>query len=175
MSRITRKVQFVSQKHTRYSEIGCGVAAILMLLKASGHPIPKTFIEMGRLLKVDVEPKEKWNDKYCDFGLGAYARDVSDYLNDELINHISINDSGKTELSWNILIDIATKYPVMIGMYNINETTEWGEGGHWIVITKTGGGFQYYDPYCKMNEKHMFNIEKSKLKNDWDGYAVAIT
>jgi len=168
-------IPFVSQRYTQYSTIGCGVAATLMLLKANNLPVPKTFKEMTVRLKADIEPKKKWGKKYWDFGLGAYARDITDYLNDERINHVSINDDKKTESSWSVLKSLVQRGPVMVGMYDGNNAEKWGEGGHWIVIERIGNNFRYYDPYCKSNEKHVFTLKESKLQSDWDGYAIAIT
>ncbi|MBU4286566.1 MAG: hypothetical protein KKI12_00145 [Proteobacteria bacterium] len=169
-------VEFVSQRSTVHWDTGCGVAALLMLLKTASIPTPKTFKEMGRLLQVNIVPKIKWGHKFSDYGLGAYTRDVVKYLEDNRINYIAIADTGKSSISWSVLVGIIGEVPTMVGMRDENNPEEWGEGGHWVVLEKTSDEFfKCYDPYRKKSEKYVYKIGVNKLKTDWDGYAIAIT
>lgn len=170
-------VEFVSQRSTKYSEFGCGIAAILMLLKTANISTPQTFIEMGNLLNVDIEPKDKWGEKFSEYGKGAYARDIAKYLDNNCINYICIADNKKSKISWTVLLNIIDNVPTMVGMINKNNPNEWGEGGHWVVLEKKSvNSFECYDPYKNKSDKERsYELNINQLKSDWDGFAIAIT
>ena len=147
-----------------------------MLMKTADHPTPWTFVEMGDLLNVDVEPREKWGEEFTEYGKGAYARDVTKYLDDNCISYTCIADKDKSIISWVKLLGIIKKAPTMVGMINPKNPAEWGEGGHWVVLKKKSKNlFECYDQYRKKYEPHSYEMEIDKLKSDWDGFAIAIT
>ena len=173
---MNNKFVFVSQRDTEYSENGCGVAAILMQLKSASINTPNSFKEMAELLNIDSSASQKWGSKFkdSDYCFGIYPRDVTKYLDDYNISYISISDAQK-KASWECLKILAKQVPVMVGMKNEEDPKKWGEWGHWIVITNIDEEtVTYCDPYSKKNEKHTFEISIANMKNEWDGYAIAI-
>ena len=65
----------------------------------------------------------------------------------------------------------------MVGVDNENPD-KWGEGGHWIVLSeynKDSDQFTFYDSARWESDEYQRNISGNELKEDWDGYAIAIT
>ncbi len=169
-----QKIEFTTQRGTIYSEIGCGVASALMLLKAANLPTPSSFKKMGELLAVNVPAIKKWGKDPKDCDLGAYTRDITRYLSDEQIGHVAISDENKTDLSMVLLASLLQNPPIMVGMAYNEE--DWGDGGHWIVIVSTGlKSVRYYDPYKTSREQFEFTMKRDKFYSEWDGQAIAIT
>jgi|GEM_PF-3239789 hypothetical protein len=172
-------VEFVSQRNTCYSEIGCGVAACMMLLKTAGYNTPNTFKEMGDLLCVDVPPGKKWGKKFTNYGHGAYARDITKYLENNKIPYINIADERKHKISWASLNKLISLAPVMVGVIDKEDADKWTDGGHWVVLVEkvAGGKFAYYDPdYTKYKFANTVapTMTTNELKNWWDGCAIVV-
>lgn len=169
------KVEFVSQRGTKYSEYGCGLACLEMLLRFNGHS-SNSLAKLGKELRIDKAPEKRLGKLFKGLGKGAYNRDVVHYLEEKDISYIHIESNSDSPSAVATLLTLIECSPTMVGMNDVSCPETWGDGGHWIVVEFRGGGrVRCVDPYSTLKQNPRYYLTEKEFLKDWDGTAISIT
>ena len=168
------RLEFVSQRHTKYADYGCGVACLAMLLRYRECRTPSV-AELGAKIKIDTDPGERLGPAFSGYGYGAFNRDIVRYLECEDHSYVHIEADPSSKAAKDTLIGLIAASPTMVGVGNESNPQKWGAGGHWIVVEHLGAErVRYLDPNEKANGKPRKSLKIEELLDDWDGVAVSI-
>lgn len=175
-----RDIEFVSQLDKgKLSEIGCGVACLMMLLKCHCQPerVP-SYEALGKDLRAAKPPKRKGYSWYpAESGKAAWVDDVMRWLTRKKISYVCCYSNYWLDEARNkplrktgrVVFELVRNGPVMAGV--VGKTG--GKDGHWIVLTDIDSRTLHYtDPYKKRANRKP--LSRSQFLKDWDGTAIAI-
>ena len=167
-------VRFFSQRAPNHLHrgFGCGVAALMMLLRHHQVPVPvPSYRQLCVCLWLTVPPSIKgWPQGS---GMAAYSTDVERALyglqspTGKKIKFAAITDE-EPEVALQSIRKALKVGPVMTGM--------WGRGfggdfGHWIVVIGyQNGELLYLDPWCL--RKQVRHLPAQDFPQHWASYAL---
>jgi uncharacterized protein YvpB len=164
-----KKDIFVSQKDQNYHpECSCGVASMMMLLKAANYkPLP-SFKELADQLNLTLLPIYKGYDEN-DQSFGVYPEDIYKFCfkNDLKFRMYFYEDEWKESLN---------KSPIMVLMTGNKE--KFGlRNSHWVVlIERDKNFFTYLDPWYKEeNNEYIQYMSASDFRRYYTGISCQIT
>ena len=165
-------VPFVSQHDFRISgmsDLGCGVAALMMLLRY--ERAPRRLLSVRRLcreLKLHIRGSDKGIPDSP--GCGVYLEDVIRFFD----THRIAGEARrlKPRRGFVRLKNILRASPVMVEMGG--DARRWGSYGHWIVLRGASNGeFHYLDPaYKKRSGRFAKSITENQFLREWTGDLV---
>lgn len=157
---------FVSQQDQElHSDAGCGVACLMMLLKARNFvPLPSWGL-LCHELALMKPPLEKGYSEH-DPEIGLYPEDLMRYV----VRH---NVKFRIHFYKNEWHGALKEAPIMVLMDGILE--EYPEDAHWVVLVdKDETGFTYLDPWRREDESYICSISSSDFKIAYTGIALQI-
>ena len=160
-----KEVPFVSQGRGRFSEVGCGVAGLMMLLKYHDEwGRPPRYEDLAKKLGADKLPSQKRLRDSDNRGKGVYRCDVERWLSGKSICFKRWARKSRNNPPFNRSVT-----PVMAEM-NKKWCPPWG---HWIVCTRvTTRSVDYLDP--QYGHRKIRSMRRSEFLKGWYGNAVAI-
>ena len=157
---------FVSQNEQHHHpEFACGVAALMMLLKAKKlNPLPD-FVSLSDSLRLTVSPVLKGLPESAP-AIGLDPEDLFTYCvkNNLPFRMLFLEDEWENGLK---------QAPIMVLM--TGDEDKFGIESHWIVLIELDQNhFTYLDPWYKKAEKHTFNISIEDFKAHFTGIALQL-
>ncbi|AMQ28344.1 TPA: C39 family peptidase [Legionella pneumophila] len=157
---------FVSQQNQKpYSDTGCGVACLFMLLKfIQLQPLP-TWKDLCDALKLDVSPIKK-GYSIDDPEIGLYPEDLFRYvIQQNLPFRMQFFDD-----EWEASLK---NVPIMVLLDGILK--EFPNEAHWVVlIAYKNKQFTYLDPWYEEEKDYLKTISWTKFKSHYTGVACQL-
>lgn len=157
---------FVSQQDQElHSDVGCGVASLMMLLKAGDfEPLPSWGLLCHELALMKPPLEKGYSEQ--DPEIGLYPEDLMRYV----VRHKLKFRIHFYEDEWQFALK---KAPIMVLMDGILE--EYPEDSHWVVLVDMDEtGFIYLDPWQRHDESYVLHMSNSDFKVAYTGIALQI-
>ncbi len=165
---------FISQNEQDYHpEAGCGVASLMMLLKAANFiPLPD-WKSLCNQLNLTLPPSET-NRNCTGYGIndpliGLYPEDLFKFV-------IQSNLAFRMHFLENEWEDCLTHAPIMVMMTGPEEAFDLDPNElHWIVLLEQNKNFfTYLDPWYKHDEDYIRHISIKDFHQYYSGIALQI-
>lgn len=155
---------FVSQnEQAYYAEVGCGVAALTVLLKRINLTPLSTQEELCNELRITVPPLAKGYSK-DEPEIGLYPEDLFRYTIRKVLNFWMYF----FEVEWAVPLQ---KAPIMVLMAGNEE--EFGLNSHWIILVNViNRFFVYLDPWYKSDQNYIRHISIVDFRRYYTGIAL---